>query len=363
MKKHALISIAAGKSQVLVIEKAKKLGYAVIGVDQNPNAAGFKFCDERINLSTYDSVPIIENLKQFQSKYEFKGVVNRSFGIPVITTAEICDEFNLPGVSPAAAKIVIDKSRLISFCNRNNIPAPLNIIAESLQKVRRELIKYPCIIKPALSVAGKSGVIMVEQERDVVPAFIREKNASVTGIVSIEEYIEGSDVTLMSVVKEGRVFPITLLDEITAINDDGGFYGVGYSVPSTFTGSQDEENLLSLAQQLVDKLCLATTVLLMSCRCDCGKVPKLIEAHLDFGGDLVLDHLIPSSTDIDVLAVFIATLVGDMPVFPKNNFRPTAIIYGKGRGLVSDKPYSLISAKTTGALSKKLIRQIKQAVI
>jgi len=363
MKKHALISIAAGKSQVLVIAKAKSLGYAVIGVDREPNAAGFDLCDERINLSTYESAPIIEQLKLLQSQYEYKGVLNRSFGIPVVTTAEICTEFNLPGISPDAAKIVIDKSKLISFCNRNNIPAPLNMPVESLQDIPRELIKCPCIVKPALSEAGKSGVIMVGNEQDVEEAFIRAKQASVTGMVNIEEYIEGSDVTLMSIVKEGRVYPIALLDEITDIDDDGGFYGVGYAVPSIFSGRQEEIDLLALAQNLVDKLCLATTVLLMSCRCNPGKEPKLIEVHLDFGGDLVLDQLIPASTDIDVLAYFIAILIGDMSEPPKIDFRPTAIIYGKGRGLVSDKPYTLINAETTGELGKKLIRQIKQAAI
>ncbi|OGX44373.1 MAG: hypothetical protein A3G38_02695 [Omnitrophica WOR_2 bacterium RIFCSPLOWO2_12_FULL_51_8] len=358
MKKQAVISVAAGKSQVLVIEKAKKMGYAVIGIDRDPNAAGFQFCDECINLSTYESAPVIEQLKQLQKKYEFKGVLNRSFGIPVITTAEICDAFHLHGVSPAAARIVIDKSSLISFCNENNIPAPLNVAVESLQEIRQELIKFPCVVKPALPVTGKSGVTKVERVQDLDVAFNKAKNASITGVVNIEEYIEGRDVVLMSVVNGGRVYSITLLDEVTAINDKGEFYGVGYAVPSVFTSFQEEKNILALAQQIVDKLRLDTSVFLMSCRCDFGRAPKLIEIHLDFGGDLVLDHLMPASADFDVLASFVGALIGDVPELPKNNFRPTAIIYGEGKGLVSDKPHTLIHAGTRDELDREIYRQI-----
>ena len=42
---NAVICIAAGKSQVPVILKAKTLGYTIIAIDQNKKAPGFDFAD------------------------------------------------------------------------------------------------------------------------------------------------------------------------------------------------------------------------------------------------------------------------------------------------------------------------------
>ena len=39
--KDAIVSVAAGTSQLALIRAAKRLGYAVIAVDRDPNAPGF----------------------------------------------------------------------------------------------------------------------------------------------------------------------------------------------------------------------------------------------------------------------------------------------------------------------------------
>ena len=284
--RKAVIIIAAGNNQVLVIKKAKKMGFAVICIDRDPNAIGFQFCDEKINLSTYESKPIIAYLKKLQKKYEFFGVINRSSGIPVITCAEICSTFKLPGINPTAAKNIIDKSELMSFCKINNISAPFSISARIFAEIDNKSIKFPCIVKPALSIIGKSGVVMVKNEEELEIAFNIAQKSSINGIVDIEEYVKGYDITLMAIVRNGVIYPITLLDEINSIDDNGKIFGIGFAVPSIFSGRQEEDKILSLAQKIVRAFKLDTTVFLISCRCDFGQNPKLIEIHLDFGGIL-----------------------------------------------------------------------------
>lgn len=79
-KKKAIVNLAAGESQIIVMKKAKEMGLSVIGVDRNPDAPGFKFCDECLELSTYDSKPIIQQVSVLKEKYDIRGVVNRSAG-------------------------------------------------------------------------------------------------------------------------------------------------------------------------------------------------------------------------------------------------------------------------------------------
>ena len=59
----ALICIGAGKSQQPVISTAKELGYAIIAIDQNPSAPGFKIADEKLVLSTFDAIPFMVDNK------------------------------------------------------------------------------------------------------------------------------------------------------------------------------------------------------------------------------------------------------------------------------------------------------------
>ncbi|MCQ1538193.1 ATP-grasp domain-containing protein [Methanocalculus taiwanensis] len=352
--RKAVIVIGAGKSQVLVIKKAKSMGFAVIGVDRDRNAPGFTLCDEKVYLSTYESQPIIERIKDLMTVYDLRGVINRSSGVPVVTCADICSAFHLPGVATQAVKKIIDKSQLISFCNKNNISAPHCIAVNSFKELNQYTVRYPCIVKPALSTVGKCGVTHVEREKELEQAFKKAKKISVTGFVNIEEYIEGRDVSLISVVRDGVVYPITLLDEINTRDQSGEIVGVGFAVPSIFTNQNEELKIHALAADVVTTFNLGTTIFIMSCRCNFKDNPRLIEIHLDLGGDLVLDQLIPASTDFDIVSFFIRVLTGDEPKVFKNDFTPAAIIYGREDGLISERGCTLIQRNSREELSKVL---------
>ena len=62
MKK--LLVIGAGFLQNFVIEKAKQLGYYVLAVDGNPDAAGFKNADEYAAINIVDEKACFEYAKE-----------------------------------------------------------------------------------------------------------------------------------------------------------------------------------------------------------------------------------------------------------------------------------------------------------
>ena len=341
--KPAIICLAAGKSQLIVIKKAIKLGFAVLAIDRNPDAPGFRLSDEQIVLSTYEAKPIIRQLHALEDKYQLSGVINRSSGIPVVTAAEICQEFALPGIPPASARIIIDKSQLIKVCTMNGIAAPVCQSVSSLAEIDRTRLRFPCVVKPALSIVGKSGVRIVQDAKALPGAFTDAKAAAMNEIVNIEELMQGRDVSLMSVVQKGQLYPITLLDEINVIDSKGNIKGAGFAVPSVFSGQPEETSIINLAMQIVDSFKLDTIDFNMSCRCEPGGEPRLVEIHLDLGGDLVLDSLLPESTSFDVLSFAILSLVGENPPIKNINFIPSAVIFSKGEGLVSERPYGILS--------------------
>ncbi len=357
----AVICLAAGMSQLIVIRKAKELGFAVISVDRNPNAPGFAESDKRINLSTYDSKPILAEIKKLQTRFNIVGVINRSSGPPVITNAEICRALGLPGISIESARCILNKAELLSMCASKKLLTPTCFSLSSIDENDISRIGIPCVIKPSVSLVGKSGVTVVKNKAAIADAFEKAKKASLTGVVNIEEFVPGRDVVLMAIVSEGTVFPITLLDEINGCDEAGVTRGMGFAIPSVMSGAREEELILTLAQRIVDIFGLRTTSFLMSCRCEKGGTPKLIEIHLDLGGDLIFDELIPASTDFDVLGYYLKVLAGQKLQPVKPSFSPTAVLYEKGEGLIRGRSFKIISYDSRESLEEEITRRLNTA--
>lgn len=300
MKLPAVISVGAGTSQIALIESIRDLGYKVVSVDRNPAAAGFKYSNECLTLSTYDAGPIIEALECLKARYDIKGVFTRSSGPPVITTAVLAEHFGLPGATVKAASTVVNKNRLMQVCLDQGINIPRSRRIDESNYLGVIKSRLPCVIKPAMGLVGKAGVTLVKSALEAGAALQAAEAASFTNDVLVEQYVPGNDIGLMSVVFEGRVYPVVLLRELNEFGSDGKLLSNGLSMPYSL-GKETDKLIYNLAQSVVDATGIEFSPFLMSCRCREGGSPTLIEVHLDFGGDGILDRLFPMSTDFDFI--------------------------------------------------------------
>jgi len=165
MKKKAVINLAVGEQQQLVIHKASEMGYAGIAVDRNPQAPGFAIAEEKICLSAYEAEPIISRLKSLLGSYEFKGVLTGSSGPSVVSAATIAETFGLLGVKPRVAKTVVYKSDFIKTCHRLSIPAPKHLVVSGNENLNE--IGFLCIVKPSLSLTGQKAVRFVHSSEQL----------------------------------------------------------------------------------------------------------------------------------------------------------------------------------------------------
>jgi len=353
----AVVCIGAGKWQVIVIRKAKELGLAVIAVDRDPDAPGFALSDERLVLSTQDAGPIINRVSELRARYQLVGVVNRSSGIPVVTAAKTAQAYGLPGVPCDSARTIVDKAKFQKACAAKGLHMALRQSVSTLAKLRPSHVTFPCVLKPAMSMVGKSGVRIVTNAASLADAFAAAQAASVNGVVNVEEFVSGRDVSLVAFVARGRLYALTLLDELNVSCDPGFVKGVGFAVPSLFTGYPEESHIIDLACQIVKDFGLDTTPFMLSCRCAFGGLPTPIELHLDLGGDLILDALLPASSSLDVLEFAINLQIGKClePVSPA--FRASAVIYSEGDALVSDRPHRIFTAPDRQTLERLLAQE------
>lgn len=324
LKNPALISIGANTGQILLIKKMKELGYSVIAIDRDPIAPGFEFSDESLFLSTHDADPIITELGKLEGKYKLRGVFTRSSGPPVVTTAIIAEHFGFPGSTEKAASVIVNKGRLMKLCQLNGIVNPLSTPVTDSHYYNSISKQLPCIVKPALSLVGKKGVRLIREKHEINSAFKMAKHYSHTGDVLIERYIPGDDIGLISFVLERKVYPVVLLQELNEFSANGEVVAKGVEIPYNTTDNLSQL-IHSLAQSIVDLTGVENSPFLLSCRYSNESVLIPIEIHLDFGGDLILDELLPASSDFDFIKFTLKAIVERQPQTPDAIFKPATL--------------------------------------
>ncbi len=352
LKKSALICLAAGKYQIPIILKAKSLKYTVIAVDQNTKAPGLDYADIKISRSTYDGDSIIEDLKKFKRRFKFLGVLNRSSGPPVITAAKICNYFNIPGVPILSAKSLVNKDKMRALCEIHKIPIPKYKIYLVNKYKCNNHFSYPFVVKPALSLVGKSGVSVVHSKSKTHSAIKYAEKCTINKKIIIEEYLRGPDLSLISFVNDSKLFPICLLEEMNTENKDGSVSPKGYRTLKS-KHIDWEKKAVNIAKKIVSKFKIKRSAFMISFRSNSSNNLKLIEIHLDIGGDLLIESFFPKALPFDFLKLAIESAVGTAQ-YPVNfKIKPTAIYY-KNR-IVSDKGYKVLTSKTNKTLDRKIL--------
>ena len=341
IKTKALICLAAGKSQLSLIKNAISLGYAVISVDINPIAIGFAFSTESIVSSTHDAKNIIRHLEPLSKRFIFKGILNRSSGIPVITSAEIANHFKINYYPIDAAKIILNKHLFFQRLADYKLAIPRTQIISSECQKDALIGEFPLVLKPSLSDVGKSGVIKVNSLNELNNSLSTSIASSINNYLIAQEFIDGFDVVLISFVQGGTLKPISFVEEINIFHKDKEAIGAGVLVPARIKNDV-KSKIIAASEEIIKNLNIHTSPFMISFRV-AENTPYLMELHLDFGGDLILDVLLPNSFDFDVIRAGIQLMAGEKVITSNNLFeRPTSVIYYPGKKLISDKKYYII---------------------
>lgn len=325
--KGEVVVVAAGASQVPVIRFVRSLGYRVCVVDRDRTASGADLADIHIVESTYDVEGVLAALEGELDGATLCGVINRSSGPPVVTAAAIANRYGCSGVTPRVAEISINKRRLAETCGQADVPLPqiFDISNLDVDVFRGKDL----VLRPEVSVVGKGGVLRVGEGDDLQERMLEAKKFSLNGEVLAQEYVDGDDVSLISMCWRGKIEPLALLDEHNAVDARGRHHGRAFSMPSRYAGSHVEESIIASSQRLADHLSLETTPFLVSYRVEDDE-PLLIELHLDLGGDGIIDKLIPAASGFDAIQWFVEGLLGNFAT-PDLTISPTAIFFHRRR--------------------------------
>ena len=326
MAKKMMI-LGASALQVPAIKKAKELGYEIILVDYDPNAIGFELADIKLVVSTLDQEEVYKQALIYNPDI----IITSTSDGPVRTAAYVNEKMGkIPDLSYEDACCATWKHSMRKRLKEYNVPIPeyyiVNNKTEFLDAV--EKIEGKVIVKPADN-AGSRGVILLEKEKIKNPLEIYEfsKSYSRNGVVMVEEYMEGEEVSVEALTIQGKTTIVSITDKITTLPPH--FVELGHSEPSRHS-PQVQIEVKKVALQAIEAMklinCPSHTELKIT-----NQGPKVVEIAARLGGDFITSKLVPLSTGVDLVGNSIILATGGKVDLNKTQEQGAAIRFIQGK--------------------------------
>ncbi|WHY55225.1 ATP-grasp domain-containing protein [Peribacillus simplex] len=245
MKKVLILGVAS--VQMDAILQLKEMGIKTYACAQADDGPGSKFADqfELINFVDEDKVIELLNEQEIDCVYS----VGSDIAMPVSTA--ISEKMSLPYfVKSEIARICNNKNKMRDYFGKDFLG---NIKYQTLESINEKVIlDYPFIMKPSDS-QGQRGVRLINNFDEFLVYFEESKTYSRSGLVIIEEFITGPELSVNAYIVDGDVAFMVTSDREVWSEYQGGLIHK-HVVPSRVTNSQINNNLIDLVSRTAKKL-------------------------------------------------------------------------------------------------------------
>lgn len=299
-----VLIVGAGFLQSFAIRKAHQMGLFVIGVDRDPKAVGFEWCDRAEIVDIKDERACLEVAR----RERVDGVLSVSTDFAVKTVAFVAETLGLPALSTSAARMATNKVLMRGALTQAGVGCPRFGEARSVDEGLSVsgAVGFPCILKPVDSV-GSRGVTKVESSRGMVPAFEAASAASASGSVILEEYVDGPEISVEAITARGKTRIAAVTDKITT--GPPHFVELGHTQPSVFAGN---DAVVETVEACVRALGIDFSASHAEMRMT-GSGPVVMEVGARLGGDRITSDLVPLSCGIDLMDAVVRVALGEFP--------------------------------------------------
>ncbi|MCR8660657.1 ATP-grasp domain-containing protein [Paenibacillus endoradicis] len=321
MKK--IMILGASILQLPAIKKAKQLGFYVIVVDMNPHAIGLNYADEYRIISVNE----IEEVLVYAQSSNIDGIMTLASDMPMMTVATVSQKMKLNSVSVETAEHTTNKAAMRQRLEINNIAIPKFDIVKNRVEFDSAIRKYnsKVIVKPSDN-SGSRGIFLVHDTsniEEVEGAYQHSITNSKNGVLLVEEYMEGTEVSVETISINGKCHVIQITDKLTT--GAPHFVELGHAQPSKLTDDILHQ-ITELTQDAVEALGInigpSHTEIIVT-----NDGPKIVEVGARLGGDNITTHLVPLSTGIDMVETCIRIAVGEEITFNSNKHNSAVIKY------------------------------------
>ena len=327
-KQKTIMILGASVLQLPAIEEARNMGLHVVVIDMNPNAIGFNVPGViKEVISTID----IEGVIKAAKKYRIDGVMTLATDMPMRTVAAVASACGLVGISEDTAIKATDKAIMRETLFNAGVPVPkyVRVCNENDFKKVSDLLNVPFIVKPSDS-SGSRGIALVKDTDYSIDAYRYSKGFSRNGIVIVEEYMVGPEVSVETIAVDGKVHVIQITDKITT--GAPHFVEMGHTQPTQLASAEEIKRVAVAANKALGiQNGPSHTEIIVT---DDG--PKIVELGARLGGDCIATHLVPLSTGVNMVRACIDIALGEKPnLIPTMNCGSAIRYFSQRAGMIN----------------------------
>lgn len=246
-----------------IVRKAQEMGLYTIVADYYPveKSPAKAIADKAIEVSVTDVDAVVQVLKEEQADGVFVGF--NDMLLPYY--ADICAKAGLPCYGTKEHfETLIAKDKYKALCRQFGVPT----IPE--YSIDDDDIHYPVLVKPVDS-SGSRGITICHNRQELEESVETGKQASKTGKVLIERYMDGREVTVFWTFQNGNYYLSALGNRHVKHNQgiDVIPLPVGYTFPSVFLPkyrAEVEEN----CKRMFRHLGIKDGMMFMQCKVEDG---------------------------------------------------------------------------------------------
>src|SRR5262245_42653736 len=223
-KRILLLFTTTGYNAEDFFRAARKLKVEVIPGTDRCHVLKDPWGDAAIPLRFHDTNKSVQPILQYVQKNPVSAIIAVG-DKPTMTAAMACRALGLPYNPPKATAACRDKFKARQLLLKTGLPVP-GFSSYSIDSAESQLagqVRYPCVLKP-LSLSASQGVIRADSPDEFAEAFrriarllrrpeVQVARGKALDRILVEDYIEGEEVAVEGILKEGRLKVLALCDK------------------------------------------------------------------------------------------------------------------------------------------------------
>lgn len=304
------VVLCGGIPQIELIKNLKNRGIETILLDMNENVVARPFADRFYPVSVLD----VEGVKEVALKEQVDYVLTVCADQVLLVAAQVSEMLGLPTyIDYQTAVKVSNKSNMKGLFAVHGVPTSAYAVMGVLDENKIAHLKYPLIVKPVDSYSSR-GVCKVTNTEELVQAFQDAISISRTKTAIVEEFIQGTELTVDVYVENGvsHVLCISRLDKISGTDR---FVINRCSHPAQISDNTKKQ-VEDACQKISDAFALKNTPMLVQLISGGERISILEFCARTGGGDKF--RLIKNATGFDVVDAVVELTLGGKPHVNEN---------------------------------------------
>jgi biotin carboxylase len=248
---HQILILGAGQMQEPAIRTANEMGLTTIVVDGDPAAPFARLAARFFPLDLKDKDAILELASRLKETENLAAVFTAGTDFSS-TVAYIAEKLGLPGNSYETALKTTHKAQMRAAFDVCGVPSPRFVTwtqADLAGAGRPRLgtgsgadapppLSFPLVVKPVDNMGGR-GCRKVSSEAELTEAACDAIRFSRSGSVIVEEYIDGPEFSIDSIVYQNNIYIAGFADR--HIFFPPYFVEMGHTIPTALDAAAAEE--------------------------------------------------------------------------------------------------------------------------